>query len=113
MGRCGVGTALDWGRELGAGLLQRVGRQPGGGAAGELWRVPGRGQAGAGPQCGVGVQPSGGPGRGRRGLQCALVKVYLLCGEKPRSVAFASFCALRTPAVAFQAADVERGSGEW
>lgn len=54
-----------------------------------------------------------GAGEGQEGLQCALVKVCPLCGEKPRSVAFASFCALSTPAVAFQAADVERGSGEW
>lgn len=75
-------------------------------------RVPGRGQAARRPQCGVGVQAPVGAGEGQEGLQCALVKVYLALRREAPPVAFASFCALSTP-LAFQAADIERGSGEW
>ena len=103
-------------RELGAGLLQRVGRQPGaerlGSCEGGGFQVGGR-QA---QDCSVGWGCSPwGLGKGRRGLQRVLVKVYPpLCGEKPCFVAFANFCAVSTPAVAsFKLPTLNVGQEEW
>lgn len=113
-----VGWALHQtgARELGAGLLQRVGRQPGAGRLGAVKEAGSRWGAGR-HRTAVwgGGATQWGLGKGRRGLQCVLVKVYRpLCGEKPCFVAFASFCAVSTPVVAsFKLPTLNVGQEEW
>ena len=111
-----VGWALHQtgARELGAGLLQRVGRLPGaeqlGSCEGGGFQVGGR-QA---QDCSVGWGCSPwGLGKGRRGLQRVLVKVFTARSSE-RSPALWRLPILRGECSLggqFQAADIERGSG--
>lgn len=113
MGRCGVGTALDGGQRAGSGPPAEGGKAAGGRRGWGAVKVVGAG--GHRTALWAGAAAQWGPGKGRRGLQCVLVKLYRpLCGEKPCFVAFATFCALSTPAVAsFKLPALKVGQEGW